>query len=77
MPLRDLRDAAALDKVFAEHTGAEKIYVVDDAEIKGYLVAPKAEALAQLGLPVALVGVVRAEVAWSKGEGDDKGGKKK
>ncbi|MDN5895357.1 MAG: electron transfer flavoprotein subunit alpha/FixB family protein [Nocardioides sp.] len=28
--------------------GAEKIYVVDDAEIKGYLVAPKAEVLAQL-----------------------------
>jgi electron transfer flavoprotein alpha subunit len=28
--------------------GAEKIYVVDDAGIKGYLVAPKAEALAQL-----------------------------
>jgi electron transfer flavoprotein alpha subunit len=28
--------------------GAEKIYVVDDADIKGYLVAPKAEALAQL-----------------------------
>lgn len=28
--------------------GAEKIYVVDDAEIKGYLVAPKAELLAQL-----------------------------
>jgi electron transfer flavoprotein alpha subunit len=28
--------------------GAEKIYVVDDAEIKGYLVAPKAEALQQL-----------------------------
>jgi electron transfer flavoprotein alpha subunit len=28
--------------------GAEKVYVVDDAEIKGYLVAPKAEALAQL-----------------------------
>ena len=26
--------------------GAEKVYVVDDAEIKGYLVAPKAEALA-------------------------------
>ena len=25
--------------------GAEKVYVVDDAEIKGYLVAPKAEAL--------------------------------
>ncbi len=28
--------------------GAEKVYVVDDAEIKGYLVAPKAEALQQL-----------------------------
>ena len=28
--------------------GAEKIYVVDDAEIKGYLVAPKAEVLAEL-----------------------------
>jgi electron transfer flavoprotein alpha subunit len=28
--------------------GAEKVYAVDDAEIKGYLVAPKAEALQQL-----------------------------
>ncbi len=28
--------------------GAEKVYVVDDTEIKGYLVAPKAEALAQV-----------------------------
>jgi electron transfer flavoprotein alpha subunit len=28
--------------------GAEKIYAIDDAEIKGYLVAPKAEALQQL-----------------------------
>ena len=28
--------------------GAEKVYVVDDADIKGYLVAPKAEALQQL-----------------------------
>jgi len=28
--------------------GAEKVYVVDDAEIRGYLVAPKAEALQQL-----------------------------
>src|SRR4051795_4306459 len=28
--------------------GAEKVYVVDDAAIKGYLVAPKAEALQQL-----------------------------
>ena len=28
--------------------GAEKIYVVDDTDVKGYLVAPKAEVLAQL-----------------------------
>ena len=28
--------------------GAEKIYVVDDADVKDYLVAPKAEVLAQL-----------------------------
>ncbi|HMU36822.1 MAG TPA: electron transfer flavoprotein subunit alpha/FixB family protein [Marmoricola sp.] len=28
--------------------GADKVYVVDDAEIKGYLVAPKAEVLQQL-----------------------------
>ena len=28
--------------------GAEKVYVVDDADIKGYLVAPKAEVLQQI-----------------------------
>jgi electron transfer flavoprotein alpha subunit len=28
--------------------GAEKVYVVDDSDIKGYLVAPKAEALQQI-----------------------------
>ncbi len=28
--------------------GAEKVYVIDDAELKAYLVAPKAEALQQL-----------------------------
>jgi electron transfer flavoprotein alpha subunit len=38
--------AAVADKV--KQYGAEKVYVVDDAEIKGYLVAPKAEALQQL-----------------------------
>ncbi|CAN5601947.1 electron transfer flavoprotein subunit alpha/FixB family protein [soil metagenome] len=38
--------AAAAEKLAA--FGAEKIYVIDDAEIKGYLVAPKAEALQQL-----------------------------
>ena len=39
-------DAAVTDKLKA--FGADKIYVVDDSEIKGYLVAPKAEALQQL-----------------------------
>ena len=39
-------DDAVVQKLTA--FGAEKIYVVDDAEIKGYLVAPKAEALQQL-----------------------------
>ncbi|MGH3371688.1 MAG: electron transfer flavoprotein subunit alpha/FixB family protein [Nocardioidaceae bacterium] len=37
-------DAAAALKGY----GAEKVYVVADADIKGYLVAPKAEVLAQL-----------------------------
>ncbi|HSE08547.1 MAG TPA: electron transfer flavoprotein subunit alpha/FixB family protein [Nocardioidaceae bacterium] len=37
-------DAVAALKGF----GAEKVYVVDDAEVKGYLVAPKAEVLHQL-----------------------------
>ncbi|HCB07310.1 MAG TPA: electron transfer flavoprotein subunit alpha/FixB family protein [Nocardioides sp.] len=33
--------------------GAEKVYVVDDAQIKGFLVAPKAEALQQLAEKVS------------------------
>jgi electron transfer flavoprotein alpha subunit len=37
---------AATDAV--KSYGAEKVYVVDDADIKDYLVAPKAEVLAQL-----------------------------
>ena len=37
---------AVVEKVKAY--GAAKVYVVDDAELKGYLVAPKAEAMAQL-----------------------------
>ena len=40
------KGAEVADKVKAY--GAEKVYVVDDAEIKGYLVAPKAEVLQQL-----------------------------
>ncbi len=38
--------SVATDKLKAH--GAEKIYAVDDADIKGYLVAPQAEALQQL-----------------------------
>ena len=41
-------DQAAEVAEKVEKYGAEKVYVVDDAEIKGYLVAPKAEALQQL-----------------------------
>ena len=38
--------SAVAEKV--KRYGAAKVYVVDDADIKGYLVAPKAEALQQL-----------------------------
>lgn len=38
--------AEAAEKV--KKYGAEKVYVVDDSQIKGYLVAPKAEALQQI-----------------------------
>ncbi len=38
--------------------GAEKVYVVDDAQIKGYLVAPKAEALQQLAEKTSAAGIL-------------------
>jgi electron transfer flavoprotein alpha subunit len=41
-------DAGAQAAEAVAKYGAEKVYVVDDAEIKGFLVAPKAEALQQL-----------------------------
>ena len=52
--------------------GAEKVYVVDDAEIKGYLVAPKAEALQQIAAQASPGAVLipstprarRSPVAW-------------
>ena len=40
-------DVSAAAEVLKQY-GAEKIYVVDDTDIKDYLVAPKAEVLAQL-----------------------------
>jgi len=51
--------------------GAEKVYVVDDAEIKGYLVAPKAEVLAQL-VEKAAPGAV---LISSSGEGKEIAGR--
>ena len=41
-------DAGAKAAEAVAKYGAEKVYLVDDAEIKGFLVAPKAEALQQL-----------------------------
>jgi electron transfer flavoprotein alpha subunit len=46
--------------------GAEKVYVVDDAEIKGYLVAPKAEVLAQLAEKSSAGGVLITSSAEGK-----------
>ncbi|MGK2876533.1 MAG: electron transfer flavoprotein subunit alpha/FixB family protein [Nocardioides sp.] len=51
--------------------GAEKVYVIDDAEIKGYLVAPKAEALAQ----VAAQASPAAILITSSGEGKEIAGR--
>ncbi len=48
---------AAAAEALGKH-GAEKVYVVDDAEIKGYLVAPKAEALQQLVEKTSPAGVL-------------------
>ena len=51
--------------------GAEKVYVVDDAEIKGYLVAPKAEALQQLAEKASQRGPRRdPDPVLVRGQGD-------
>jgi electron transfer flavoprotein alpha subunit len=46
--------------------GAEKVYVVDDAQLKGYLVAPKAEALAQLAEKAAPAAILIPSSAEGK-----------
>lgn len=51
--------------------GAEKVYVVDDAQIKGYLVAPKAEALQQLAEKAQSGGGVAAILIPSTSEGKE------
>lgn len=46
--------------------GAEKVYVVDDAQIKGYLVAPKAEALQQLAEKASPAAILLSSSAEGK-----------
>ncbi|MFT4082097.1 MAG: electron transfer flavoprotein subunit alpha/FixB family protein [Nocardioides sp.] len=46
--------------------GAEKVYVIDDAQIRGYLVAPKAEALAQLAADKDLAAILLPSNAETK-----------
>ena len=51
--------------------GAEKVYVVDDTEIKGYLVAPKAEALQQIAAQASPAAIL----ITSNGEGKEIAGR--
>lgn len=55
--------------------GAEKVYVIDDAEIKGYLVAPKAEALQQLAEKASSAGGLAAILIPATVEGKEIGGR--
>lgn len=64
----DQAEAAAAD--LAKY-GAEKVYAVDDAEVKGYLVAPKAEVLQQ----VAEKAEPAAILIVSSGEGKEIAGR--
>ena len=55
--------------------GAEKVYVVDDAETRGYLVAPKAEVLAQLVEKTSADGGPAAVLVSSSVEGKEVAGR--
>src|SRR6478735_12204513 len=55
--------------------GAEKVYVIDDAQLKGYLVAPKAEALQQLAEKAGSNGGVAAILIPSSAEGKEIAGR--
>lgn len=46
--------------------GAEKVYVVDDTEIKGYLVAPKAEVLQQIAAQASPAAILISSNAEGK-----------
>jgi electron transfer flavoprotein alpha subunit len=65
--------AAVAEKV--KKFGAEKLYVVDDAEIKGYLVAPKAEALQQLVEQASAAGGLAAVLIPSTMDGKEIAGR--
>jgi electron transfer flavoprotein alpha subunit len=64
-------DKAAEATEAVKRFGAEKVYVVDDTEIKGYLVAPKAEALQQLAAQTS----PGAILITSSGEGKEIAGR--
>jgi electron transfer flavoprotein alpha subunit len=55
--------------------GAEKVYVVDDAETKGYLVAPKAEVLQQIAEQAKESGGPAAILIPSNAEGKEIAGR--
>ncbi len=59
----DKADAAA---EAVKKFGAEKVYVVDDAEIKGYLVAPKAEVLQQIAAQASPAAILISSSAEGK-----------
>jgi electron transfer flavoprotein alpha subunit len=58
-------DAATVAEAVKKY-GAEKVYVIDDAQIKGYLVAPKAEALQQLAEKVGPAAILIPSGAETK-----------
>ncbi|WP_300681998.1 electron transfer flavoprotein subunit alpha/FixB family protein [Nocardioides sp.] len=58
-------EAAAVADVVKGY-GATKVYAVDDAQIKGYLVAPKAEALAQIAATAAPAAILLPSNAETK-----------
>lgn len=59
-------DQAATVAEAVKKYGAEKVYAIDDAEIKGYLVAPKAEALQQLAQGKDLAAILLPSSAENK-----------
>ena len=56
--------AEAAEKV--KGYGAEKVYVVDDSQVKGYLVAPKAEVLKQLAVKASPAAILIPSTAEGK-----------